>query len=536
MKAPHEIQESLRDVLSDDDQALFGLRQDGELADKVRKRILAGVENSAHLLGESSGSPAVPLGNAQKRGDMEDRRPLVGLPSVMDRTADGELVLVFKSMEEANSFRDYMVESLGLAPEEIRTSHDYGDITVRMLPLSWMNRKGLLRKVRHLMKAGAMDEATARVVADVISEASEPLEEAAKDTPNKKNIDRAMGLIKRRWYSAPFAAERGGEFWYVMDNEGMALAATTNLEYPPLTFRSKREAQKVAKMANKVAGMDGSISEARKGKFEGDFMRWLNSLPASRYDDYYDLFTNILYGVKAGDSPDEIESTLYDMGAFRQDDIEWAMMGRGPLIQGGLMSRSGNKLRVTRKGNKFLHGSLSESALEEANMEPISPERAREIMMDAQDKWGDAWVHRMHKAMSKGEKAALMAWKNQLPRGTTKVVALQSIAKGRARNFFDMEEDVNTNESYEALRAELDGIRQSLDEANPYHDTSGRFTSDSDIRDSGKGSMSLRGLKPRKRKFKKKQYGKTERPCGRDARKKGQNRRCWDGKVPNYAK
>lgn len=74
-----------------------------------------------------------------------------------------------------------------------------------------------------------------------------------------------------------------------------------------------------------------------------------------------------------------------------------------------------------------------------------------------------------------------------------------------------------------------------LEEANPYHDADdGKFTSGDAVNKRNGGSWSLKGTKKKLKKGKKGQGPKKKPapdPCGRDARAKGGNVRCWDGAI-----
>jgi hypothetical protein len=115
------------------------------------------------------------------------------------------------------------------------------------------------------------------------------------------------------------------------------------------------------------------------------------------------------------------------------------------------------------------------------------------------------------------------------------------------RLYADDEEDV------EAFESVIDGVSDLLDEAsgtrtsgapkrkagmgNPFHDRDdGKFTGAENHASKGGGSWAIG---KRKLKFTGKgknkdggllvKYGSTKHPCGRAARKKGKNIRCWDG-------
>lgn len=83
----------------------------------------------------------------------------------------------------------------------------------------------------------------------------------------------------------------------------------------------------------------------------------------------------------------------------------------------------------------------------------------------------------------------------------------------------------------------LDKARAFISEANPYHSAEdGKFASADKINKRNAGSWSLGN---KKHKLKKGKGAPKKKPapstCGRDAREKGADIRCWDGAIKRRA-
>lgn len=119
--------------------------------------------------------------------------------------------------------------------------------------------------------------------------------------------------------------------------------------------------------------------------------------------------------------------------------------------------------------------------------------------------------------------AAMIAYQDQL-------------GEGEEEAYEDLAQDVDTVLAERAERkasprgsAEPGSTGRKVD-FNPYHDKAGVFTSREGLGDGGSWSDGKKRRLKATKKGAKLHFAGTKRPCGREARGKGKDIRCWDGK------
>ncbi len=118
----------------------------------------------------------------------------------------------------------------------------------------------------------------------------------------------------------------------------------------------------------------------------------------------------------------------------------------------------------------------------------------------------------------------------------------ENLSEGCEDAYWNLAEEVTMLvKEREALieKVTTSGAPKGWMDGNPFHDTSGMFTGPEAMSRSKKGSWSepngkrkskVTGVGKDKKGNPLVKFGSTSHPCGRDARKKSTDKRCWDGK------